>query len=154
MSIMSTSTISADGEDDEDNDTVFIPQAKSAAQIQSCLLINVFIYSIADRLKIPCLKELAYKKFQNRLMEHGEWPYYKFTEVVATALSKTPKNDSGLRAILEKLLIKHASELLNDNSGALDSNDFHEGRAEWLKVLSQDVDFVLAIWEKTVKNNM
>ena len=87
-------------------------------------------------------------------MEHGEWPYYKFTKVVATVLSKTPKNDSGLRAIVEKLLIKHVSELLNDNCRAFDGNDYHEERAEWFKVLSQDVYFVLAIWEQTVNDNM
>ena len=79
MSLMSASTISPDGDDAEEYDTVLIPQAKTAAQIQSPLLINVFIYSMADRLDIPCLKELAYKKFQDRLTEHGEWPYYKFT---------------------------------------------------------------------------
>ena len=65
MSLMSDSTISSDGEDGEEDDTVLIPQAKTTAQIQSCLLINVFIYSMADRPEIPCLKELAYKKFQD-----------------------------------------------------------------------------------------
>ena len=73
---------------------------------------------------------------------------------MAAVLNTTPKDGSGLRAIIQELLIKHASELLKDNGSARDGSEFHEGRAEWFKILSQDVDFVLAIWEKTVTNNM
>ena len=74
MFLMSVSTSSNNGEDDKDDDAVLIPQAKTATQIQSCLMINVFMYSMADRLGIPYLKGLAYQKFQERLMVHGEWP--------------------------------------------------------------------------------
>ena len=60
-------------------------------------------------------------------------------------------HDSGLRAVVQDLLIKHASELVNNNCSV---HEYHEGREEWFKLLSQDVDFVLSIWEKTVNSSM
>ena len=73
-----TSTLS------DDMDDLFY--VKSAEHFHACLLVNTHVYVLADKLKIPGLKQLAVDKFERRLEEQGRWPYYKFTEVVAAIL--------------------------------------------------------------------
>lgn len=130
--------------DDEDN-AILIP---TAAQLHNCLLINSYIYSLAESLEIPKLKYLAVQKFISRLGDSGNWPYYQFSKIVAAVLKITTKDDRSLRVIVQDVLIEHASEILGREGQ--DCVGYHEGREDWLAVLRKDADFVLAIWEKTV----
>ena len=53
------------------------------------------MYALAIRLDIPDLARLAIQNFKERLEEYEEWPYYNFTEVVATVSQET-QPDSAL----------------------------------------------------------
>lgn len=132
--------------DDYENDMIYI---KSAAQLHSCLLVNVHIYTVADSLNIPDLKQLAIDKFKMRLIEQGQWPYYNFTEVVATILNRTTNEDDGLRPIILGLLMQHASDVLGHHD--LNGSTYHEGSEEWIKILSEHTDFVLDLWRNTAE---
>ena len=102
---------------------------------------------MAESLKIPGLKQLAVCKFKQRLNEQGQWPYYKFTEIVATILNRTTDQDDSLRPIVLELLNQHASEVLGQHD--LLESPYHEGREEWMNILSQHPGFVLDLWSST-----
>ncbi|KAI9767184.1 MAG: hypothetical protein M1839_004603 [Geoglossum umbratile] len=87
-------------------------EAKGEIGERPALFSAVRVYAIAEKYDIKGLKELAMERLSAWV--ETNWNHDKFPAMVREAYESTPGSDRGLRDIIERVLAKHATEVVND----------------------------------------
>lgn len=91
-------------------DTVFQVD-RNDKELKAQLITHVAMYAMADRYDIPSLSVAAKAKFAAQI--GGLWPIPGLSEIANEVFTTVPACDRGLKEIILKICVSHATELVN-----------------------------------------
>ena len=87
-----------------------VPRADAGSR----MMLNVRVYSLADKYDIAEMKILAKSKFEALLKE--AWSHIDFASVVEEIFDTTPKDHNELRQLVSRAAATHMKDLLDHSS--------------------------------------